>query len=170
MEIVKNSMFSNWHLLTKYRQADRVEYQATVSTRTLFNTPPPTSQTSCIDSVVGKSLKQSTIGRILMITVLLLGGSLLGCSTPARYVEEYQIKNLKVVFLDAQSLHDEWEKRTGQQGVRFLPKMTSGMPAIKTLRGFYDFSTDTLYCPKWNFEVCGHELHHAVLGQFHANH
>ena len=92
-----------------------------------------------------------------------------GCSSSARYVEKYEVKNLKVVFLDQQSMHEEWEKRTGQQGVRFLPRMTTGLPAVKTLKGFYDFSSDTLYCPKWNFEICGHELHHAVLGHFHPH-
>jgi hypothetical protein len=53
--------------------------------------------------------------------------------------------------------------------VLFAPHMRDGFASVKTLRGFYDFTTNTLYCPKWNFEVCGHELHHAVLGQFHSD-
>ena len=48
--------------------------------------------------------------------------------------------------------------------------MSSSTPIVKTVRGFYDYSANTLYCEKWNFEVCGHELHHAALGQFHPQH
>ncbi len=104
--------------------------------------------------------------------VLVLGFSLcltsVGCSGPERYVEEHEIKHLKIVFLDEESLHDEWKETTGQHAVRFLPTMKGGLPSIKTVKGFYDFSSRTLYCPKWNFKVCGHELHHAALGQFHS--
>ena len=104
--------------------------------------------------------------------VLVLGFSLcltsVGCSGPERYVEKHEIKDLKIVFLDEQSLHDEWETRTGRQAVRFLPTMKGSLPSIKTVKGFYDFSSNSLYCPKWHFEICGHELHHAALGQFHS--
>jgi hypothetical protein len=104
-----------------------------------------------------------------LLLLVFWGQFFLGCTGPSHYIEEHEIQNLKVVFLDRQSLRQEWKKRTGQQGIRFLPKLTSGIPTIKTIKGFYDFSTDTLYCPKWDFEVCGHELHHAVLGHFHPS-
>ncbi len=99
---------------------------------------------------------------------LLLGISLQACTTStSRYEESYAVPNLKIVFLDEQSLREAWTKHTGQPGVEFVQNMYKGMPQIKTVKGFYDFSTQTVYCPKWDFEVCGHELHHAVLGQFH---
>ncbi|MDF0673696.1 MAG: hypothetical protein P0120_05045 [Nitrospira sp.] len=44
--------------------------------------------------------------------------------------------------------------------------MNSTTPFIKTVRGFYDYATNTLYCVKWHFEICGH----AALGQFHPQH
>ena len=92
------------------------------------------------------------------------------CSTATRYVETHEIPNLKVVFLDEESLHERWKTRTGQPGAEFQPLLTGGMASLKVIKGFYDFTTDTLYCPKWNFEVCGHELHHAALGHFHPPH
>ncbi|GAB1723816.1 MAG: hypothetical protein NTNFB01_27120 [Nitrospira sp.] len=93
-----------------------------------------------------------------------------GCATPAgNYQERHTIKNLTVVFLDEESLHREWQAMSGRQPVIFGSQSGTGIPTLKTLRGFYDWPSNTLYCPKWNFEVCGHELHHAVLGQFHSD-
>jgi hypothetical protein len=93
-----------------------------------------------------------------------------GCGGAGTYREEHHISNLNIVFLDQQSLHKEWTARTGQPGVEFVAFRGEGIPSVKTLHGFFDFMTNTMYCPKWNFEVCGHELHHAVLGSFHPSH
>jgi hypothetical protein len=96
---------------------------------------------------------------------------LAGCGTTGtRYVEEHDIKQLKVVFLDERSLHERWSHIAGRDPVRFATPMNSADPIVKTVLGFYDYSSNTLYCEKWNFEVCGHELHHAALGQFHPQH
>lgn len=96
---------------------------------------------------------------------------LAGCGTTnTRYVEEHQIQQLKVVFLDERSLHERWTQVAGRDPIRFTAPMSSSTPIVKTVRGFYDYSSNTLYCEKWNFEVCGHELHHAALGQFHPQH
>jgi hypothetical protein len=91
-------------------------------------------------------------------------------NAPARYVEEHEIKQLTVVFLDEHSLREQWTKIAGRESVRLTAPMNSTTPVVKTVRGFYDYSSNTLYCEKWNFEVCGHELHHAALGQFHPQH
>lgn len=93
-----------------------------------------------------------------------------GCATQGSYRESHQVKNLNVVFVDQHTLHQEWAKRTGTAGIRFGSQVSTrtGVPALTTVNGFYDFTTQTIYCPKWNFEVCGHELHHAVIGQFHS--
>ena len=105
---------------------------------------------------------------LVIVGGLLLGGvNLVGCMQQGRYMETHEISNLKIVFLDAQSLEEKWEAKTGQAGTQFQPWLRGGLGSIKTVRGFYDFLTDTLYCPKWNYEVCGHELHHAALGHFH---
>ncbi|GJL63145.1 MAG: hypothetical protein NPIRA04_17990 [Nitrospirales bacterium] len=102
----------------------------------------------------------------ILFLVLICSG-VVGCTTDSRYREEYKLQQLNVVFLDQQTLHEEWANRTGQSGVQFMPSHGGNMPSLKTLRGFFDFTTNTLYCPKWNFAVCGHELHHAALGHFH---
>jgi hypothetical protein len=107
--------------------------------------------------------------------LLILGGlwlglvNLSGCSQQGRYMETHEISNLKVVFLDAESLKELWKSKTGKPGTQFQPWLRGNLASVKTVRGFYDFSTETLYCPKWNYEVCGHELHHAALGRFHPN-
>lgn len=95
---------------------------------------------------------------------------LTGCTASHRYIEEYKVKQLTVVFLDEQSLHEQWGKIAGRAPIHFTTPMSSTTPLVKTVRGFYDYSTNTLYCEKWNYEVCGHELHHAALGQFHPQH
>jgi len=105
---------------------------------------------------------------IITGTMLLL---LVGCAgSDKSYREKHEVRQLTVVFLDEPSLHKEWESRTGRQPVRLLHQMNDTAPSVKTLRGFYDYGSNTIYCPKWDFEVCGHELHHAVLGQFHPQH
>ena len=112
-----------------------------------------------------------TVCRGLLLTsgLYLCGVNLAGCTQQGRYMETHEISNLKVVFLDDQSLQDMWETKTGQPGTQFQPWLRRDLASVKTVRGFYDFSTETLYCPKWNYEVCGHELHHAALGHFHPN-
>lgn len=93
-----------------------------------------------------------------------------GCSSiSTRYEEKHEVKSLTVIFLDEDSLSDQWELVAQRQAIRFTSQMNGSGPVVKTVRGFFNFATNTLYCPKWNFEVCGHELHHAVLGQFHPH-
>lgn len=113
---------------------------------------------------------QGTLASPIWFLVLSLL-TLSGCATPEIYREEHQLTNLHIVFLDKESLHNEWEARTGQPGVEFMASRgRSTMPQVTTLKGFFDFSSNTLYCPKWDFEVCGHELHHAALGHWHPAH
>jgi len=102
-----------------------------------------------------------------VLLFVVLGVFLGGCGMQGAYREEHQVTDLHVVFMDQPSLHKEWQARTGQPGVEFVAFHGQAFSPVKTLQGFFDFTTNTLYCPKWNFEVCGHELHHAVLGHFH---
>ena len=113
-----------------------------------------------VSHLVLRSLKLALLGVILMQ----------GCTTPpGNYQERHKIKDLTVVFLDEESLRNEWKVLSGRPAVVFASQVRTGVPSLQTLRGFYDRPSNTLYCPKWNFEVCGHELHHAVLGQFHPD-
>ena len=118
-------------------------------------------------SQAGTTLSQDLTKWLLGIFLGIL--SISGCTNAGRYVETHEISNLRVVFLDAKSLEEIWATKTGHPSTQFQPWLTKDLAAVKTLRGFYDFSTSTLYCPKWDFEVCGHELHHAALGHFHPN-
>lgn len=99
------------------------------------------------------------------VLALTLSGCTIGQLQPG---EEYELSSLRVVFLDRTQIQAKWEEVTGKSAVMMTPRL-----ALETLRreevveGFYDFRTRTIYCPKMDFEVCGHELHHAVLGQFH---
>ena len=84
--------------------------------------------------------------------------------------EQYEVSSLRIVFLDASQIQAKYEEITGKSSVMMTPRL-----ALETQRreevvvGFYDFRTRTIYCSKMDFEVCGHELHHAVLGQFHLH-
>ena len=124
---------------------------------------------SCARSMTGINhfLQKVFQGLLLAGGLYLCGVSLAGCTQQSRYMETHEISNLKVVFLDAESLKELWKSKTGQPGTQFQPWLRGDLASVKTVRGFYDFSSETLYCPKWNYEVCGHELHHAALGHFH---
>ncbi len=89
--------------------------------------------------------------------------------TPTHYRETHNLQRLQVVLLDEQSLSETYETQYGRQATRIT--MKAGLPSsISRVKAFYDFQTHTIYCVKWDFENCGHELHHALLGRFHAEH
>jgi hypothetical protein len=67
---------------------------------------------------------------------------LAGCSTTnTRYVEEHDIRQLKVVFLDKRNLHERRMQVAGRGPIRFTAPMRSAAPMVKTVRGFYDYSS-----------------------------
>jgi hypothetical protein len=100
-----------------------------------------------------------------LLLVVLLG---FGCAGRQQtYFERYDLKNLTIVFLDEESLQAKYAAISGNSAVAL-----SGTPSslkVSVVRGFFDFNTRTIYCPRMNFEVCGHELHHAALGRFHRD-
>ncbi len=82
--------------------------------------------------------------------------------------EEYELSSLRVVFLDAPQIQAKYEEIAGKSAVMMTPRLVLDTHRREeVVVGFYDFHTHTIYCPKMDFEICGHELHHAVLGQFH---
>jgi hypothetical protein len=97
--------------------------------------------------------------------LLALSGCMTGQSLPG---EEHELPSLRVVFLDASQIQAKWQEITGKSAVMMTPRLVLDTHRREeVVVGFYDFRTRTIYCPKMDFEVCGHELHHAVLGQFH---
>jgi hypothetical protein len=101
---------------------------------------------------------------VAALSLMLCAG---GCAGSERYYERHHMNDLTIVFLDQESLRGKYALLTGK------PAMTVHAAAagtsVATVKGFYDFETKTLYCSKMDFEVCGHELHHAVIGHFHAD-
>ena len=100
---------------------------------------------------------------------LALLAALSGCANgQLSRAEEYELSSLRVVFLDAPQMQAKWQEITGKSAVMMTPRLVLDTHRREeVVVGFYDFRTRTIYCPKMDFEVCGHELHHAVLGQFH---
>ncbi|MCS6896680.1 MAG: hypothetical protein NZM29_01795 [Nitrospira sp.] len=82
--------------------------------------------------------------------------------------EAYELASLRVVFLDYPQIQAKYEEITGQPAVMTTPRLVlDSQRKREVVVGFYDYRSRTIYCPKMDFEVCGHELHHAVLGRFH---
>jgi hypothetical protein len=98
-----------------------------------------------------------------------LSGVITGCGVGLRSPgEHYELSDLRIVFLDEPEIQAKWKEVTGKPAVMMTPRLVmESQRREEVVVGFYDFQTRTIYCPKMNFEVCGHELHHAVLGRFH---
>lgn len=89
-----------------------------------------------------------------------------GCLHPsAPYYEPHELKNLRVVWLDQVSLHEQYELMSGKPALALYG--TDSSAGVQSVKGFYDFRTNTIYCSKMDFTACGHELHHAIIGHFH---
>jgi len=104
------------------------------------------------------------------LLALLLGP--VGCALleSKRYHEEHVVTNLTVVLMDQKTLQNKWReiaKKSPSKRVSIPAGPDQTLTVDSTVRGFFDFSTNTIYCPKLNFEVCGHELFHALIGRFH---
>jgi len=107
----------------------------------------------------------------LTVVLLALPGPV-GCALleTERYHEEYVVTNLTVILMDEKSLQRKWKeiaRKPPSKRVSISVGPDQTMNVDSTVRGFFDFSTNTIYCPKLNFEVCGHELFHALIGRFH---
>ena len=101
---------------------------------------------------------------VLIIAALVTAG----CMSPSnRYYERHQLKELTVIFLDQDSLRGKYMLMSGRPATS-IHTSASGT-GMQTVKGFFDFETNTLYCSKMDFEVCGHELHHAIIGHFHPD-
>ena len=100
----------------------------------------------------------------LSILSLALGGCL---QHPAPYYEQHELKNLRVVWLDQASLHGKYEEMSGKPAMALYG--TGSSAGVQSVKGFYDFNTNTIFCSKMDFTACGHELHHAIIGHFHTD-
>jgi hypothetical protein len=102
---------------------------------------------------------------------LMLAAMLAGCaeSKSDLYYETYLIRNLTVILLDDRALQRRWQHVSGQPASRTIKFTVAGnqMSMADTVKGFFDYKTSTIYCTKDNFDVCGHELFHAIMGRFH---
>ena len=96
----------------------------------------------------------------------LMSFALLGCFKPtAPYYEQHELAHLRVVWLDQDALHHKYEQMSGRPALALYGADVSA--GVQSVRGFFDFATNTIYCSKMDFTACGHELHHAIMGRFH---
>jgi len=131
---------------------ERLETASTLSGFQFTNEREPISAGS-IDTSRGAGL-------LVVLTGCTVGHPSLG--------EQHQLSDLRVVFLDEPQIQAKWKEVTGKPAVMMTPRLVlESQRREEVVVGFYDFHTRTIYCPKMNFEICGHELHHAVLGRFH---
>ncbi|HZS11190.1 MAG TPA: hypothetical protein VFA38_03000 [Nitrospirales bacterium] len=114
---------------------------------------------------IGRSQPSASL-RLVLILIACLVGPVLGCAeSPKPYTERYQLNQVTVVFTDEHTLQETYARMTGAPATRLQAEW--GAATVRTVRGFYDFHTNTLYCSKMDFSTCGHELHHAAIGRFH---
>ena len=110
--------------------------------------------------------------RVGWMMVLLSNIGLAGCMLPTKehYEEKHVVTHLTVILMDEDSLQHKWREVSGKPSSKHV-SLTVGPDQLlaydNTVRGFFDFTTNTIYCPRMNFEVCGHELFHAIIGRFH---
>lgn len=104
-----------------------------------------------------------------MLIILSCAFFQIACSTANSFdTGERHTVSLTVVFMDEAQLQAKWTALSGKPAVMLSPRLVlETQKRTEHVLGFYDYVNRTLYCPKMNFEVCGHELHHAVLGPFH---
>jgi hypothetical protein len=133
-------------------------------------------QSAPIDFSAEKSLSMAARYLPVRRWVLIVAGSVLlptlsGCMISQLSPDEtYELSSLRVVFLDTSQIQAKYEELTGKSAVMMTPRLVlETQRREEVVVGFYDFHTRTIYCPKMDFEVCGHELHHAVLGHFHLH-
>lgn len=88
--------------------------------------------------------------------------AMLGACAQKPYKETYDV-TVRIVMLDQQQLKRAWEtcSLSPSQSVEGFPLRE------RNVRAFYDYRRNTIYCEKWDFKNCGHELHHALFGPFH---
>jgi hypothetical protein len=110
----------------------------------------------------------------LMVGAVMLAVALNGCaeSKSDLYYETHVIRNLTVILLDDRALQRRWQYVSGQPASRTIKFTVAGsqVSMANTVKGFFDYKTNTIYCTKDNFDVCGHELFHAIMGRFHEEH
>jgi hypothetical protein len=109
---------------------------------------------------------------VMTLSAAMLAGMLAGCAEfkdDALYYETYEIKHLTVIILDDKALQRRWQYVSGRPASKTIKFTVAGsqMSMADTVKGFFDYKTNTIYCSKANFDVCGHELFHAIMGRFH---
>ena len=70
-----------------------------------------------------------------------------------------QAVSIRVVYIAREKIHDIARQAFARDGVPFDPPYR--------YVGFFDYTTRTLYCEKWDAQLCGHELFHATDGDWH---
>ena len=105
--------------------------------------------------------------RLILVLALVL---LTSCSV--KFVRTYEFRPgvshempsqqdiaITVVYMDRDEIHEVARQIYERDGIPFKPP--------SRFYGLFDYKTRTLYCEKWDAELCGHELFHATDGDWH---
>jgi hypothetical protein len=111
---------------------------------------------------------------VMTLGAAMLAGTLAGCESLLQdelYYETYEVKHLTVILLDDKALQRRWQYVSGRPASKTIKFTVAGsqMSMADTVKGFFDYKTNTIYCTKLNFDICGHELFHAIMGRFHED-
>jgi hypothetical protein len=81
--------------------------------------------------------------------IIIFAGCLLlsGCFLADRYSKIHSLNGWKVIYADHKTIKEACRSPRAQGCAKLKHKV--------------------IYCPEWDFEICGHELHHATHGYFH---
>jgi len=80
-----------------------------------------------------------------------LGSAEYKIAESVKYKKVYKLERVTVIFADFETINEEYRKRGGKQKV-------------------YAFAlpySNIIYCSEWDFEACGHELHHLTHKSYH---
>jgi hypothetical protein len=111
---------------------------------------------------------------VMTLGAAMLAGTLAGCESLLQdelYYETYEVKHLTVILLDDKALQRRWQYVSGRPASKTIKFTVAGsqMSMADTVKGFFDYKTNTIYCTKLNFDISGHELFHAIMGRFHED-
>lgn len=87
------------------------------------------------------------VGAVVVVAIVL---ALVSCAGPAR-LERHEL--------------DGWAVVMGDQST--ITRLCQGRGTSDRALGCADIERRTIYCPLWDFEVCGHELHHITHERWH---
>lgn len=89
--------------------------------------------------------------------IFLTAGILLSCCSVEVKREVHSLDSWLVVYTDEREIFER------------CMHVVTGCAQPCFVKGCADFANKTIYCRKYDFETCGHELHHITDGVWHEH-